>query len=81
MFFFEVLAVLGRTHARPYETYRDAFLSIVEAGVFRHPMTAALGEHCACFLARGLTGYDACYEGWRRSSLRAGSPLMAARIS
>jgi predicted nucleic acid-binding protein len=63
MFFFEVLAVLGRTHPRPHETYRDAFLPIVEAGVFRHPMTAALAEQSARFMARGLTGYDACYAG------------------
>ncbi len=63
MFFFEVLAVLGRMHPRPSETYRDAFLPIVEAGVFRHPMTAALAEHSCRFLAKGLTGYDACYAG------------------
>jgi predicted nucleic acid-binding protein len=63
MFFFEVLAVLGRTHPRPLETYRDAFLPVVEAGVFRHPMTSALAEHSSRYLASGLTGYDARYAG------------------
>ncbi len=63
LFFFEVLAVLGRTHPRPRETYQEAFLPVVEGGVFRHPMTAALAEHSHHFMARGLTGYDACYAG------------------
>jgi predicted nucleic acid-binding protein len=63
LFFFEVMAVLGRVHPRPAETYQDAFLPVVEAGVFRHPMTAALAEQSSRFLAAGLTGYDACYAG------------------
>jgi predicted nucleic acid-binding protein len=63
LFFFEVLAVLGRAHPRPLETYKEAFLPVVEGGVFRHPMTADLAEHSWRFLARGLTGYDACYAG------------------
>ncbi|MGA2614932.1 MAG: type II toxin-antitoxin system VapC family toxin [Spirochaetia bacterium] len=63
LFFFEVLAVLGRTHPHPLETYKDAFLPVVEGGVFRHPMTASLAERSYRFLTRGLTGYDACYAG------------------
>jgi predicted nucleic acid-binding protein len=63
LFFFEVLAVLGRMHPNPLETYQDAFLPVVEGGVFRHPMTSALAAHSWRFLARGLTGYDACYAG------------------
>ncbi len=63
LFFFEVLAVLGRVHPSPAETYRDAFLPVVEAGVFRHPMTAGLAAHASAFLPAGLTGYDACYAG------------------
>jgi len=63
LFFFEVLSVLGRTHPRPLKTYREAFLPVVEAGIFRHPMTATLAGHCERFMARGLTGYDACYAG------------------
>jgi predicted nucleic acid-binding protein len=63
LFFFEVLAVLCRTHPHPVETYQDAFLPVVEGGVFRHPMTSALAAHSSRFLARGLTGYDACYAG------------------
>ena len=63
LFFFEVLAVLGRTHPHPLETYQDAFLPVVEGGVFRHPMTSALAAHACRFLAHGLTGYDACYAG------------------
>ncbi len=63
LFFFEVLAVLGRIHPSPAEAYQHAFLPVVEAGVFRHPMTAALAEQSCRFLAAGLTGYDACYAG------------------
>ena len=63
LFFFEVLAVLGRMHPNPLETYQDAFLPVVESGIFRHPMTSALAARSLRFLARGLTGYDACYAG------------------
>ena len=63
LFFFEVLAVLRRRHPHPFRTYQDAFLPVVEAGVFRHPMTAALATHASPFLARGLSAYDACYAG------------------
>jgi len=63
LFFFEVLTVLGRTHPHPFETYQDAFLPVVEGGVFRHPMTSDLASHSCRFLAKGLTGCDACYAG------------------
>ena len=63
LFFFEVLAVLGRMHPHPLETYKDAFLPVVEGGVFRHPMTSTLAERSHRFMSRGLTGYDACYAG------------------
>jgi predicted nucleic acid-binding protein len=63
LFFFEVLAVLCRAHPRPTETFLEAFLPVVESGIFRHPMTAALATQSARFLGRGLTGYDACYAG------------------
>ena len=63
LFFFELMTVLGRVHPHPAETYRDAFLPVLEAGVFRHPMTSALAEQSFEFLAAGLTGYDACYAG------------------
>ena len=36
---------------------------VVEGGVFRHPMTAALVAQSGRFLSMGLTGYDACYAG------------------
>ena len=63
LFFFEMLAVLGRMHPHPLETYKDAFLPVVEGGVFRHPMTSALAERSHRFMSRGLTGHDACYAG------------------
>jgi len=63
LFFFEVLAVLGRVHPRPLEAYVTAFLPVVEAGLFRHPMTASLAGQCERFMSKGLTGYDACYAG------------------
>lgn len=63
LLFFEVLSVLARRHPRPLDTYQEAFLPVVEGGIFRHPMTATLAAHCAPFVARGLTVYDACYAG------------------
>jgi predicted nucleic acid-binding protein len=63
LFFFEVLAVLTRRHPRPLDIYQEVFLPVVEGGIFRHPMTASLAAHCSAFLARGLTGSDACYAG------------------
>ena len=63
LFFFEVLAVLARRHPHPLDIYQEAFLPVVEGGIFRHPMTASLSAHCSAFVARGLTGYDACYAG------------------
>jgi predicted nucleic acid-binding protein len=63
LFFFEVYAVLARRHPRPAETYHESFLPIVESGIYRHPMTAALSARGMPFLARGLSGYDACYAG------------------
>ena len=63
LFFFEVLAVLGRVHPHPAETYQEAFLPVVEAAVFRHPMTPSLAGQSCKFLAIGLTGCDACYAG------------------
>lgn len=61
LFFFEVLAVLTRRHPHAMDVYQEAFLPVVEGGIFRHPMTASLAARCALFLSRGLTGYDACY--------------------
>jgi predicted nucleic acid-binding protein len=63
LFFFEVLAVLGRVHPRAVAAYLDGFLPVVEASVFRHPMTASLADQSAPFVEMGLTGCDACYAG------------------
>jgi len=89
LFFFEVMAVLGRVHPRPAETYKEAFLPVVEAGVFRHPMTSALAEESCKFLAAGLTGYDACYAGlaaelgaqWITFDRRAHELIQGQRVS
>ena len=89
LFFFEVLAVLGRTHPRPVQTYVQAFLPVVEGGVFRHPMTETLCTRAAGYVGRGLTGYDACYAGlaaelgalWITFDSRAHALLSADAVS
>ena len=89
LFFFEVLAVLGRSHPHSNETYVEAFLPVVEGGVFRHPMTAGLARRTAQFMEKGLTGYDACYAGlaaelgaqWVTFDRQAHEKIAADRVS
>ncbi len=66
LFFFEVLAVLSRTHPRCAEVYRETFLPATEAGMLRYPMTETLARRTEPFVASGLTGYDAVYAGLAR---------------
>ena len=61
LFFYEVLAVLARTHADHPSVYVDGFLPMVESGPLRYPMTPAIAVRAATLADRGLSGYDACY--------------------
>ena len=66
LFFFEVLAVLSRTHPDYGRVYTEAFLPATESGMLRYPMTETLARGCAAFVASGLTGYDAAYAALAR---------------
>ncbi len=66
LFFFEVFAVLCRTHPRHTEVYRETFLPATEGGLLRYPMTDALARQAGSFIPSGLTGYDAAYAGLAR---------------
>ncbi len=61
LFAFEVFAVLCRTHPRPLETFTKAVLPLLQGGVLRYPMTESIARRAARFVARGLSGNDACY--------------------
>jgi predicted nucleic acid-binding protein len=61
LFAFEVFAVLCRTHPRGAAVFRDGVLTLLSAGVLRHPMTETLALQAVPFVEQGLTGYDACY--------------------
>jgi predicted nucleic acid-binding protein len=66
LFFFEVYAVLARTHAGFPAVFTEAFLPAVESGPLRYPMTAGLATAASDFVQSGLTGYDAIYAGLAR---------------
>ncbi len=66
LFFFEVLAVLARTHPDCERVYADTFLTATEGGMLRYPMTETLARGCAPFVASGLTAYDAAYASLAR---------------
>jgi len=66
LFFFEVLAVLSRTHPDYVSVYRETFLPATEGGMLRYPMTEGLARQAESFIAAGLTGYDAVYAALAR---------------
>jgi predicted nucleic acid-binding protein len=66
LFFFEVYAVLARSHRGFEAVYTDAFLPVVASGPLRYPMTEALAVRASRYTAMGLTGYDAVYAGLAR---------------
>ena len=61
LFGYEVFAVLWRAHPQPWKTYQEGILPLLQSGVLRYPLTEAVAERAARFVAMGLTGYDAMY--------------------
>ncbi len=61
LFFYEVFAVLARTHADYRSVYVEGLLPLVESGPLRYPMTGAVATRAAGMVDRGLSGYDASY--------------------
>jgi len=63
LFAFEVFSVIARHHPDPLGAFRKAILPVLGSGVLRHPLSEKLAEASVPFVARGLTGCDACYVG------------------
>jgi len=61
LFAFEVYAVLERLHPDGLRAFKEAIIPILHGGMLRHPMTESLVAGANRFVAKGLTGYDACY--------------------
>ena len=61
LFTFEVYAVLQRLHPNGLQVYKQGVIPLLQAGIFRQPMTERLAIKANQFVKKGLTGYDACY--------------------
>jgi len=66
LFAFEVYAVLCRIHPAGQAAYVKGMIPVLNGGIFRQPMTEKLASGAACFIKKGLTGYDACYAALAR---------------
>lgn len=89
LFCFEVYAVLCRLHPAGQDVFIKAMIPVLNSGIFRQPMTEGLVDQAACFVKRGLTGYDACYAAlaketkgmWLTFDEKAHDCLVRDRIS
>ena len=61
LFTFEVYAVLQRLHPNGLQVYKQGVIPLLQAGIFRQPMTERLAIKANQFVKKGLTVYDACY--------------------
>ena len=61
LFCFEVYSVLLRVHPLGLKVFREGVIPLLQAGLFRQPMTEKLARLAFRFVQLGLTGYDACY--------------------
>ena len=61
LFGYEVFSVLLRVHPRPWRTFQEGILPLLQAGVLRYPLTEAVAQRAARFAGLGLTGHDAMY--------------------
>jgi len=61
LFCYEVYAVLNRLHPSGTDVFLKGMIPVLNCGIFRCPMTESLALQASVFIARGLTGYDACY--------------------
>jgi predicted nucleic acid-binding protein len=63
LFAFETFSVIARHHSDPLGAFGRSVLPVLNSGILRQPMSVKLAEAAMPFVARGLTGYDACYAG------------------
>jgi predicted nucleic acid-binding protein len=61
LFYFEVHAVLARTHPEFPGVFANGLLPATQAGPLRYPMTAQVADRAAGYVASGLGGNDAMY--------------------
>jgi predicted nucleic acid-binding protein len=66
LFSFEVFSVLVRLHPKGAEAFNKGIIPLLQAGIFRQPMTERLASMAGRFVELGLTGYDACYAALAR---------------
>ena len=57
----EVFSVLFRVHPRPWKTFQEGILPLLQSGVLRYPLTEAVAQRAVRFAGLGLTGYDSMY--------------------
>jgi predicted nucleic acid-binding protein len=55
LFAYEVFAVLVRTHPRPWRTFQEGVLPLLQSGVLRYPLTEAVAGRAARFASEGLS--------------------------
>ena len=61
LFGYEVFAVLLRVHPRPWRTFHEGILPLLQSGVLRYPLTETVARRAARFAGLGLSGCDAMY--------------------
>jgi predicted nucleic acid-binding protein len=89
LFGYEVFSVLSRAHPQPWETFRAGILPLLSSGILRYPLTDAVAERAARFVALGLAGYDAMYAAlaeelgacWLTFDARAHARIAAEELS
>jgi predicted nucleic acid-binding protein len=89
LFCFEVYAVLCRLHPHGADVFLKGMMPVVNCGILRYPMTAGLAKKASAFIAKGLTGYDACYAAlakelggvWLTFDEKAHQRIKTSRVS
>ena len=66
LFPFEAFSVLIRLHPDGLQAFKKGILPVLQAGIFRQPMTEDLVVKASRFVKLGLTGCDACYAALAR---------------
>jgi predicted nucleic acid-binding protein len=61
LFGYEVFSVLCRVHPRPWQTFQEGILPLLQSGVLRYPLTEGVAQRAIRFVGIGLTGYDSMY--------------------
>jgi predicted nucleic acid-binding protein len=89
LFGYEVFSVLFRAHPRPWKTFQEGILPLLQSGVLRYPLTEGVAQRAARFAGLGLTGYDSMYAAlseelgacWLTFDARAHARIAAEGLS